>query len=47
MFIFLTKFNSFVEKQKGCYVKTLRSDKGKEFTLCQFEKFHQDEGVER
>ena len=41
------KFKSFVEKQSGCYIKTLRSDKGMEYTLSQFGNFCENEGVER
>ena len=41
------KFKSFVEKQSGCYIKTLRSDRGMEYTSSQFGNFCEDEGVER
>ena len=39
-------FKAFVEKQNGRFVKTLRSDKGKEYTSNEFDKFCEDEGVE-
>ncbi|RVW71220.1 Retrovirus-related Pol polyprotein from transposon TNT 1-94 [Vitis vinifera] len=36
VFSIFKKFKSFVEKQSGCYIKTLRSDKGMEYTSSQF-----------
>ena len=47
MFSIFKKFKSFVEKQSGCYIKTLRSDRGMEYTSSQFGNFCEDEGVER
>lgn len=41
------KFKSLVEKQSGKYIKVLRSDRGKEYTSKQFEKFCEDEEIER
>ncbi|KAL6327560.1 hypothetical protein AAG906_021850 [Vitis piasezkii] len=47
VFSIFKKFKSFVEKQSGCFIKTLRSDRGMEYTLSQFGNFCEDEGVER
>ena len=47
VFSIFKKFKSFVEKQSGCYIKTLRSDRGMEYTSSQFGNFCEDEGVER
>ena len=47
VFSIFKKFKSFVEKQSGCYIKTLRSDKGMEYTSSQFGNFCEDEGVEK
>nr|CAN66871.1 hypothetical protein VITISV_021425 [Vitis vinifera] len=47
VFSIFKKFKSFVEKQSGCYIKTLRSDKGMEYTSSQFGNFCKDEGIER
>ncbi|RVW83943.1 Retrovirus-related Pol polyprotein from transposon RE1 [Vitis vinifera] len=47
VFSIFKKFKSFVEKQSGCYIKTLRSDRGMECTSSQFGNFCEDEGVER
>ncbi|KAL2498042.1 Uncharacterized protein Adt_23592 [Abeliophyllum distichum] len=41
------KFKIFVEKQSGHFIKVLRSDNSKEYTSKEFDKFCQDEGVER
>ena len=41
------KFKAFVEKQSGKQIKVLRSDSGKEYTSCEFDKFCEDEGIER
>ncbi|KAK2992531.1 hypothetical protein RJ640_002425 [Escallonia rubra] len=41
------KFKCLVEKQSGCLIKVLRSDRGNEYTSNEFHKFCEDEGVER
>jgi transposase InsO family protein len=47
VFNIFKKFKCLVEKQSGCFIKVLRSDKGKEYISNQFYKFYEDEGVER
>ncbi|XP_071700490.1 uncharacterized protein [Rutidosis leptorrhynchoides] len=47
VFSIFKKFKNFVEKSSGRYIKTLRSDRGKEYTSTQFNKFCEDEGVKR
>ncbi|RVW80415.1 Retrovirus-related Pol polyprotein from transposon TNT 1-94 [Vitis vinifera] len=47
VFSILKKFKSFVEKQGGCYIKTLRSDRGMKYTSSQFGNFCEDEGLRR
>ncbi|KAK0594583.1 hypothetical protein LWI29_036706 [Acer saccharum] len=47
VFTIFKKFKSFVEKQSGNYIKILRSDRGKEYNSREFDKFCEDEGVER
>nr|KYP53945.1 Retrovirus-related Pol polyprotein from transposon TNT 1-94 [Cajanus cajan] len=41
------KFKALVEKQSGKQIKVLRSDRGKEYTSREFDKFCDDEGIER
>lgn len=41
------KFKKMVENQSGCQIQTLRSDRGTEYTSKEFNKFCEDEGVER
>ncbi|BBH04991.1 transposable element gene [Prunus dulcis] len=41
------KFKSMVELQSGLKVKCLRSDKGGEFTSCEFNKLCEVEGIQR
>jgi transposase InsO family protein len=41
------KFKTFVEKQSGKCIKVLRSDRGKEYNSHEFDKFCEDEGIER
>ncbi|CAL2257905.1 unnamed protein product [Prunus armeniaca] len=41
------KFKSMVELQSGFRVKCLRSDKGGEFTSCEFNKLCEEEGIQR
>nr|KYP60023.1 Retrovirus-related Pol polyprotein from transposon TNT 1-94 [Cajanus cajan] len=41
------KFKALVEKQSGKQIKALRSDRGKEYTSREFDKFCEDEGIER
>lgn len=41
------KFKALVEKQSGKQIKVLRSDRGKEYTSHEFDKFYEDEGIER
>lgn len=40
-------FKSLAEKQSGHFIKCLRSDKEKEYISKQFNKFCEDEGMER
>jgi transposase InsO family protein len=40
------KFKNHVEKQSGRNIKVLRSDRGKEYTSKEFNKFCEEEGVE-
>jgi transposase InsO family protein len=47
VFNIFKNFKCLVEKQSGCFIKVLRSDRGKEYTSNQFYKFCEDEGVER
>ena len=47
VFTIFKKFKSFVEKQSGDYIKILRSNRGKENNSREFDKFCEDEGVER
>ena len=47
VFKIFQKFKNYVEKQSGHYIKVLRSDRGKEYTSNKFNKFCEDEGVER
>lgn len=45
VFTIFKKFKSLVEKQSGHFIKCLRSDRGKEYTSKQFDKFCEDEGM--
>ena len=47
VFTIFKKFKALVEKQSGPYIKVLRSDRGKEYTSNEFDKFCEDEGMER
>jgi len=47
VFVIFKKFKAFIEKQNGMSIKVLRSDRGKEYTLNEFDKFCEEEGVER
>ena len=47
VFFIFKKFKKFVEKQSGYCIKTLRSDRGKEYTSNVFQEFCEGEGVER
>ena len=47
VFFIFKKFKKFVEKQSGYCIKTLRSDRGKEYTSNVFQEFCEDEGVKR
>jgi transposase InsO family protein len=47
VFSIFKKFKALVEKQSGHSIKVLRSDRGKEYTSSKFEKFCEEEGVER
>ncbi|RZB60293.1 Ycf3-interacting protein 1, chloroplastic [Glycine soja] len=41
------KFKALAENQSGKWIKVLRSDRGKEYTSREFERFCEDEGIER
>ncbi|XP_027905827.1 uncharacterized protein LOC114165383 [Vigna unguiculata] len=41
------KFKALVEKQSGKQIKVLRSDRGKEYTSREFDKFCEDESIKR
>ena len=41
------KFKALIENQSGKRIKVLRSDRGKEYTSREFERFCEDEGIER
>jgi len=41
------KFKALVEKQSGKQIKVLRSDCGKEYISREFDKFCEEEGIER
>nr|KYP68962.1 Retrovirus-related Pol polyprotein from transposon TNT 1-94 [Cajanus cajan] len=47
VFGILKKFKTLVEKQSGKQIKVLRSDRGKEYTSHEFDKFCEDEGIEQ
>ena len=47
VFVIFKKFKAFVEKQSGRSIKVLRSDRGKEYNSNDFDKFCEEEGVER
>ncbi|CAL2239153.1 unnamed protein product [Prunus armeniaca] len=44
---YFRKFKSMVDLQSGFRVKCLRSDRGGEFTSCEFNKLCEDEGIQR
>ncbi|CAA7014800.1 unnamed protein product [Microthlaspi erraticum] len=46
-FLKFKKFKAMVEKQSGCVIKTLRSDGGGEFTSHEFNRFCEEEGINR
>lgn len=41
------KFKVFVEKQNDCHIKTLRTDRGGEFTSKEFDIFCEEHGIHR
>ena len=41
------KFKALTENQSGKRIKVLRSDRDKEYTSREFERFCEDEGIER
>ena len=41
------KFKALVEKQKGCNIKTIRSDRGGEYTSREFEEYCKNEGIQK
>ena len=43
VFVIFKKFKAFVEKQSGRSLKVLRSDRGKEYTSNEFDKFCEEE----
>lgn len=47
VFSIFKKFRILAETQSGCKLKMLRSDRGKEYIAVEFDKFCEDEGVDR
>ena len=41
------KFKAPIEKQKGCSIKTTRSDRGGEYTSQEFEEYCKTEGIQK
>ena len=41
------KFKALVEKESGCYIKCLRTDRGGEFLLDEFSDFCDENGIRR
>ena len=41
------KFKALVQKQKGCSNKTIRSDRGGEYTSREFEEYCKNEGIQK
>lgn len=41
----LKKFKDLVEKQSGCSIKTIRSDRGGEYTSKEFDEYCKNEGI--
>ena len=41
------KFKALVAKQKGCNIKTIRSDRGGEYTSREFKEYYKNEGIQR
>ena len=46
VFKIFKKYKNYVEKESGRSIKVLRSDRGKEYTSKEFDKFCEDEGVD-
>ena len=46
VFEIFKKFKTRIEKQSGHYIKTIRSDRGKEYTFGEFNKFCEEKGME-
>lgn len=44
-FITFKRFKALVEKQSGCDIKCIRSDRGGEYTSKEFEEYCKDEGI--
>jgi len=40
-------FKSLVEKESGCFIKCLRSDRGGEYTSAEFNEFCKSNGIRR
>ena len=47
VFSTFNKFKKLVEKQNRCFITTLGSDRGTEYTSNEFNKFCVDEGINR
>ena len=47
VFSIFKKFQNLVERQSGCLMKVLRSDRGGEYNSNEFMKFCEDIGMER
>ena len=45
VFSIFKEFKAFVEKQSGYYIKTLRSNQGREYTSDVFENYSKEHGI--
>ena len=46
-FVIFKKFKALVEKQKGCSIKTICSDRGGEYISREFEEYCKNEGIQK
>nr|XP_025884771.1 uncharacterized protein LOC112940700 [Solanum lycopersicum] len=45
--VIVEKFKALVEKEKGCSIKIIRSDRGGEYTSREFEEYCKNEGIQK